>query len=212
MHALRAHQRIAAARPPRPGARAPPPAAAAVGAVSAARRPIARPVAAAAADTAAEASSSSSGGSDSGSGGGAVEPLSGLAADAAALVAPAARAQPRLSGKEVSALRAQAEDMVREKKMVIVQVGANGINPAVLASMMDVLQKRSFVRVRCGASGGERKELARQLARLLDAEVVHQIGFTVTLYRAPGLPRPTGCDCSGGKGGGGGSGLSAAEE
>jgi RNA-binding protein YhbY len=77
------------------------------------------------------------------------------------------------------------------------QVGAAGITPAVLRSTMDVLGKRGFVRMRCGIGGAARKKLARELAALLDAEAVHDIGHTVTLYRAPGLARPAGCSCSG---------------
>lgn len=120
----------------------------------------------------------------------------GLAAQAAALAAPAQRLQPTLTAKERTQRRSEAERLVSERKMIMVQVGAAGITPAVLSSLMDVLVKRQFVRLKCGAGGAERKALAQQLSRLLDAEVVHQIGFTVTLYRAAGLARPTGCSCS----------------
>jgi RNA-binding protein YhbY len=55
------------------------------------------------------------------------------------------------------------------------------VTPAVVAGVMDALVKRGFVRLKVGAGGSERKALAAQLARLLDAEVVHQVG---------GGPRP----------------------
>jgi RNA-binding protein YhbY len=70
------------------------------------------------------------------------------------------------------------------------------MTPAVLSSIMDVLVKRSFVRLRCGVGGKGRQALAKQLEELLDCAVVHQIGFTVTLYRQQGLARPQGCSCS----------------
>lgn len=63
------------------------------------------------------------------------------------------------------------------------QLGANGLTAPVLSSLMDVLGKRGFVRLRCGVGGRERKALARRLEQLLDAAVVHDIGHTVTLYR-----------------------------
>jgi RNA-binding protein YhbY len=85
------------------------------------------------------------------------------------------------------------------------------VTAPVLVTVMDTLMKRSFVRLRCGLSGQERKALARQLEALLDCLVVHQIGFTITLYRAQGLARPQGCSCSSGSGAAGGHGGRAEE-
>lgn len=71
------------------------------------------------------------------------------------------------------------------------------MTPAVLASAMDVLcGKQSFVRLRCGVGGRERKALASELEALLDAVCVHQVGHTITLYRQQGLPRPADGSCS----------------
>lgn len=112
------------------------------------------------------------------------------------LVAPALRLQPRLTPKELSQRRSEAEEMQREKKLTQVQVGAAGVTPAILATVMDILIKRSFVRLRCGVGGKERQALAKELVRLLDCTCVHQIGFTVTLYRQKGLARPQGCSCT----------------
>lgn len=56
---------------------------------------------------------------------------------------------------------------------------------------MDVLMKHEFLRVKLGEGCGlERKETAQQLADLLDSAIVGQVGFTITLYRKQGLPRP----------------------
>lgn len=71
------------------------------------------------------------------------------------------------------------------------QVGAKGVTFNVLVTIMDALTKHEFVRVKLGeGSGLERKQTAEQLAQLLDAAVVGQVGFTITLYRQKGLPRP----------------------
>jgi RNA-binding protein YhbY len=64
---------------------------------------------------------------------------------------------------------------------VMIQVGQNGITQAVLSTCADVLSKHELVRVRLGEGCGlERGSAARQLASLLDAVCVHQIGFTVS--------------------------------
>eukprot|EP00882_Tetradesmus_deserticola_P022750 GHRQ01024696.1.p1 GENE.GHRQ01024696.1~~GHRQ01024696.1.p1 ORF type:complete len:157 (+),score=33.46 GHRQ01024696.1:240-710(+) len=56
---------------------------------------------------------------------------------------------------------------------------------------MDVLMKHEFLRIKLGDGCGlERKQTAALLAQLLDSAVVGQVGFTITLYRQKGLPRP----------------------
>jgi RNA-binding protein YhbY len=72
-----------------------------------------------------------------------------------------------------------------------VQIGNKGVTLNVLHSIMDILMKYEFVRVKLGEGCGlERKQTAVRLAELLDAAVVGQVGFTITLYRQKGLPRP----------------------
>ncbi len=52
--------------------------------------------------------------------------------------------------------------------------------------------KHEFLRVKLGEGAGlERRQAARALERYLDAVSVHEVGFTVTLYREKGLPRPS---------------------
>jgi RNA-binding protein YhbY len=71
------------------------------------------------------------------------------------------------------------------------QVGAKGITLNTLQAALDVLAKHEFLRIKLGEGCGlARKETAAQLAALLDAAVVGQVGFTITLYRQKGLPRP----------------------
>lgn len=109
----------------------------------------------------------------------------------AALPRPSQHHQPQLSGKERAALRSQAEQLAKAKTLQRVQVGGKGITLNVLITIMDVLLKYEFVRVKLGEGCGlERKQTAAELAQLLDAAVVGQVGFTITLYRQKGLPRP----------------------
>lgn len=109
----------------------------------------------------------------------------------ARLPRPSQHHQPQLSGKQRAALRAQAEQLAKDKTLQREQVGSKGVTLNVLNSIMDMLMKYEFVRVKLGeGSGLERKQTAAQLALLLDAAVVGQVGFTITLYRQKGLPRP----------------------
>lgn len=74
------------------------------------------------------------------------------------------------------------------------QVGMNGVTQTVLSACMDILMKHQIVCVRLGdGSGLERKETAKALEILLDAVCISQIGYTVSLYRKAGLPRPSNC-------------------
>ncbi len=74
------------------------------------------------------------------------------------------------------------------------QVGQQGITQTFLSACMDILGKHEYVRVRLGEGCGlERKAAAQALEQLLDCVSVHQIGYTITLYRQEGLPRPSNC-------------------
>lgn len=109
----------------------------------------------------------------------------------ASLPRPSQYHQAQLSGKERAALRSQAETLAKTKSLQRVQVGSKGVTLNVLLTVMDILMKHEYVRVKLGEGCGlERKQTAEQLAQQLDAAVVSQVGFTITLYRQKGLPRP----------------------
>ncbi|KAG2433195.1 hypothetical protein HYH02_012737 [Chlamydomonas schloesseri] len=94
--------------------------------------------------------------------------------------------------KDRKVWRARAEALAKQKKLIRVQVGQLGITPAFLRATSDVLQKHGLVRVKLGEGCGlDRANAADVLERYLDAVCVHQIGFTITLYRRQGLPRPS---------------------
>jgi RNA-binding protein len=98
--------------------------------------------------------------------------------------------------------KAAAETLAREKRLPRVQVGAKGITQPVVDSCLDVLMKHELLRVKLGEGCGlEREEAMQLLEELLDAVAVHAIGFTITLYRQQGLPRPSNYHGSGSEGG-----------
>jgi RNA-binding protein YhbY len=81
--------------------------------------------------------------------------------------------------------------------LLAVQVGQKGVTSTVLTSIVDALAGRQYVRVRLGEGCGlDRDATAAALGRLADAAVLQCVGFTVTLYRATGLPRPSNCPVS----------------
>ncbi|MEW5320204.1 MAG: hypothetical protein WDW38_011294 [Sanguina aurantia] len=113
------------------------------------------------------------------------------APSAAPLIHPTVMYQPKLDLLEVKALKGQAETLAREKRLLKVQIGNKGLTQTVVASIMDALTANTLVRVKLGEGAGlERGAAALQLAALCDVVVVHQVGFTLTLYRQAGLPRP----------------------
>ncbi len=105
---------------------------------------------------------------------------------------PDVRYQRVLPMKERKQLRAKAETMAKQGRLLRCQIGQLGITEAFLRATSDMLQKHELVRVKLGEGCGlERKSAAKVLEKYLDAVCVHQIGFTVTLYRQQGLPRPS---------------------
>ncbi|KXZ53825.1 hypothetical protein GPECTOR_6g743 [Gonium pectorale] len=105
---------------------------------------------------------------------------------------PEVRYQAAMHIKDRKVWRAKAENMAKEKRLINIQVGQLGITPSFLRAAADILQKHSLVRVKLGeGSGLERGEAVTVLERYLDCVCVHQIGFTITLYRQAGLPRPS---------------------
>lgn len=108
------------------------------------------------------------------------------------LALPSQRYQRRSAMKDIKQLRAQANTLARDKELINVQIGANGLTKNVVISIMGVLGKHEYVRVKMGEGCGlERSALANALERYLDCVSVHEIGFTVTLYRDSRHPRPS---------------------
>ncbi|GLC60819.1 hypothetical protein PLESTB_001679600 [Pleodorina starrii] len=105
---------------------------------------------------------------------------------------PDVRYQPAMHIKDRKAWRSKAETMAKEKRLINIQIGQLGMTPSFLRACADILQKHTLVRVKLGEGCGmERRSAAALLEKYLDCICVHQIGFTVTLYRQAGLPRPS---------------------
>ncbi len=84
-----------------------------------------------------------------------------------------------LSGKEKAALRAEAHHLT-----AIVHVGKEGVTPTLVQSLDDALRTKELVKIQLGRTVEEApKQLAHDLARTVQAEVIQVIGKTMTLYR-----------------------------
>jgi len=110
------------------------------------------------------------------------------------LPVPEQRYQRPLNMKETKALRTRSNTLAKEKTIQRITAGQNGLTQSFLNACSDVLGAHDLIRVKLGEGCGmERSDAARALATYLDAVVVHQIGYTITLYREQGLPRPSNC-------------------
>lgn len=84
--------------------------------------------------------------------------------------------------------------MAKDGSLQRIICGQNGITQSFLNACSDVLGRQEFLRVKLGEGAGmSRKQASKALERHLDAVVVHEVGFTITLYRQTGLPRPSNC-------------------
>ena len=97
--------------------------------------------------------------------------------------------------KDIKPLRTISNTMAKEGTLQRIICGQNGITQAFLNACADVLcGKHEYLRVKLGEGAGlQRKQAAIALERYLDATCVHQVGFTITLFREAGLPRPSNC-------------------
>ncbi|HJU65944.1 MAG TPA: ribosome assembly RNA-binding protein YhbY [Gemmatimonadaceae bacterium] len=73
-----------------------------------------------------------------------------------------------------------------------VQVGQQGVTPALVQSLDDVLRARELVKVQIGRNTGlDVREIANSLAAAASADIVQVIGRTFTLWREnPDLRAP----------------------
>lgn len=101
--------------------------------------------------------------------------------------------------KEIKALRTYSNNLARQDRLSRIICGSQGITSNFIIAASDVLCKAAsdresgnFLRVKLGEGAGvERKEAAKALELLLDAVAVYEVGYTITLYREAGLPRPS---------------------
>ncbi len=94
-----------------------------------------------------------------------------------------------MTSKRRAELRAEAHHLQPS-----VHVGHHGLSPALVQSLDDALRTRELVKVQLARTVELKpKEVAGELARAAEAEVVQVIGRTVTLYRHnPELERRAG--------------------
>lgn len=84
-----------------------------------------------------------------------------------------------MTGKERAALRAEAHHLD-----IKVHVGHQGLTPALLQAIDDVLRTHMLVKLQVAKAGElSSKEAANAIAEQLGAEVIQVIGRTCTIYR-----------------------------
>ena len=84
-----------------------------------------------------------------------------------------------LSGKQRRHLRSLGHHLEP-----VVQIGKHGITAAVISAANDAIATHELVKIRrSGDCPATRDQVAEELARALDAEVVQQLGHVVLLYR-----------------------------
>ncbi len=65
----------------------------------------------------------------------------------------------------------------------VVQVGKNGLTDSVVQSIDQALDIHELIKVRISAPGGQKRELADEIAERTNSAWVGMVGFVVTLYR-----------------------------
>eukprot|EP00955_Chlamydomonas_euryale_P079869 363353-Chlamydomonas_euryale.AAC.4 len=111
---------------------------------------------------------------------------------------PSVRYMRPLDSKTKKALRSRANSMASGGSIPRIICGAKGITQPFINSAADMLGRHELVRVKLGEGMGmERGEARAALESLLDAVSVYEIGFTITLHRTQGLPRPSNCPAAG---------------
>jgi RNA-binding protein len=84
-----------------------------------------------------------------------------------------------LTSKRRAELRAEAHHL-----QPLVQIGHQGITPALAQSLDDALRTRELVKVQLGKHAElDVRDTAHELAGALQADIVQVIGRTATLYR-----------------------------
>eukprot|EP00798_Chlamydomonas_sp_ICE-L_P004003 gene4003-14083_t len=100
--------------------------------------------------------------------------------------------QRQLAPREMRDLRTQSNTMAKESNIPRITVGKNGVTQNFLIACMDALTHQALLRVKMGEGCDlDREAFVALLEKYLDAVCVHQVGFTVTMYRENGLPRPS---------------------
>jgi RNA-binding protein len=94
-----------------------------------------------------------------------------------------------LTSKTRAELRAEAHHL-----SAAAHVGKDGLTPAALASLRDALRTRELIKVALvSREDASTKDVAAEMARKLNAEVVQVIGKTASIYRRnPALKRKEG--------------------
>jgi len=83
-----------------------------------------------------------------------------------------------LSGKQKKQLRGMAQRMD-----ALIKVGKNGLAPAFIAAVDELLDQRELIKVRFAEFKDQKRELTEKLVARTGATFITQVGHTVVLFR-----------------------------
>jgi len=83
-----------------------------------------------------------------------------------------------LTGRQKRHLRSAAHHL-----NVVVQIGKNGLTPAVVASVDEALKSHELIKVRFSGDRDEKRAFSEKLAAELQAEPVGMVGHVGIFYR-----------------------------
>jgi len=86
-----------------------------------------------------------------------------------------------LTNAQIRAFKAQAQRM-----KAMLKIGKEGLSPAFLAALDDLLKHHELVKVKFDEFKEEKKELTPQLAERTGSHLITRVGNVVVLYR----PKP----------------------
>ena len=92
-----------------------------------------------------------------------------------------------LDNRELRALKSRAQLL---KPMV--KLGKDGMSPAFLKSLDDVLTHHELVKVKFDEFKEQKKELMAQLAEKVSAHIILRVGNVLVLFRRRATPAKTG--------------------
>ena len=72
-----------------------------------------------------------------------------------------------------------------QKLKPVVHIGHDGLSPNVLAALDQALADHGLIKVRFTDFKDQRKQLAADLVQKTGARLIHQVGHTAVLHRAP---------------------------
>ncbi len=80
------------------------------------------------------------------------------------------------------------KELVAKAKLLepVLRIGKSGLTENVITEIKKQLQKKKLIKIKFlkpALVDKDRKELAKEIAEKTEAELIHQVGFVIVLYR-----------------------------